>query len=92
MKLINNLVKRLNTQYFNTESNYYPYFSKGELCLDSVEGPVGTSCYVVKRVARNCYSVYWVASENCIGDIYSPYMIPTWKNKTEQQIVALFNK
>lgn len=90
MKLLNNLAKLLDKQFNNTNSKYYPYFSKGELCIDSVQSHVSTSCYVIKKVARNCYTVYWVSSIEHIKDIYSPHVIATWGNKSERQIVALF--
>ena len=90
MKLLNNLAKLLNKQYLNTASGYYSYFSKGELCVDSIQSHVSTSCYIIKRVSRNLYTIYWVASPECVKDLYNPCIIPTWKNKTEQEVIALF--
>lgn len=80
----------LNKQFYNTNSNFYPYFSKGELCIDSIQSPVSSSCYIIKKVERNLYTIYWVSSIEYIKDIYSPHVIATWRNKTEQQVVALF--
>ena len=90
MKLVNNLCKLLNKQFLETKSNYYPYFSKGELCIDSIQSHISTSCYVIKKVARNRYTIYWVSDISHIKDIYSPHVIATWGNKTEQEVVALF--
>lgn len=88
MKLLNNLSKLLNKQTLNTNTNYFSCFIKGELCIDSINHISGL--YVVKRIQRNLYKVYWVSDEAHIKDIYDPHKIATWGNKTEQEIVALF--
>lgn len=88
MKLLNNLSKLLTKQYTNTNSEYFPYFNKGELCVDSIDHISGI--YVIKKISRNLYNIYWASSEAHTKDIYDPHMIATWGHKTEREVVALF--
>ena len=88
MKLLNNLCSLLNKQFLNTNTNYFPCFNKGELCIDSINHISGI--YVVKRIKKNTYNIYWASSEAHIKDVYDPHMIATWGHKTEKEVVALF--
>lgn len=54
--LLNNLAKRLNAQYLDTTSPYYPYFSKGNLCVKSL----GADAQFIILRKRGYYTVCWI--------------------------------
>lgn len=89
--LMNNLAKRLNAQYLDTTSPYYPFFHKGYLCVDSVESSIESAIFVVIRNKKNDYNVYWAYEPFMREDVRCNYN-RIKLHLTEDEVVTLFNK
>ena len=87
MKLLNNLAKMLNKQYLNTNSNNYPFFENGYLCVDSIESAPDSMYYLIIRKKNNKYTIVLTCDST---QIYYHYPFVIKQNISEKEVVTFF--